>query len=1343
MELFMTLLGVWLVAPVPLLILTIVFGCNSKKLKEQIRRLEKENELLRNKASEVPPTVREQVLSADNEAAAAENTQPEQPNVTETVQPPITEAPKAETPPPCQPAPNAESRYNMPYYGSAKSNDVPPVSQSAKSTPATAERAHKVSSINVMLILGALFIIISGLIFATTAWKFLSSGVRAIVIFSFSAVFFAVSSLAERKFKLPKTGVLFYTLGSTFLPITLIAAGYFKVFGEWFSLFGGGRALLLALTFAALSAVCIKGSCDYKSKAFSWCGLISFSAAVCSLIYQFTEDSIAVSALAVSIYSFAALFLCDLLSKKQSERFDVLISQLNTFAAVNTLILSISGIITTCSKEANGIISLIACIIFAAGYLKSSFTEKNGFSGAIPFTVLITFGMFAAFSPDNFRDVTCTVTLISVIPAALSLMGLVPEKLRGALKIISNIGAVIALVFCAAAALAAEPSWLALGAYAILAAEILVLGLMHKNEANGKAMLNVFPAACGVIALFLSRLIFSYAETPNKLLYTILTFTAFTAVLQVLFIFVFRTKLRTAASDVIFALSSGIAMFFVLAKCEYSAWLVLVSCLVTVGTVLLPAFDTEKPWKNTLFSSAAMIWSGFMAFPLSQLMENAVPQLSLGVSRTIILTSFSIVLTAVSAAVTFLCKNKTTDTAVSVALRLILSSYFIYLAALGNAFISPVFFIITAICLFREIKLKNNAEFTISNLLGIILAGLAAYDANRHFGFDNKLLYTILTFTAFTAVLQVLFIFVFRTKLRTAASDVIFALSSGIAMFFVLAKCEYSAWLVLVSCLVTVGTVLLPAFDTEKPWKNTLFSSAAMIWSGFMAFPLSQLMENAVPQLSLGVSRTIILTSFSIVLTAVSAAVTFLCKNKTTDTAVSVALRLILSSYFIYLAALGNAFISPVFFIITAICLFREIKLKNNAEFTISNLLGIILAGLAAYDANRHFGFEHIILFMCGMAAVIYIICLFTHEIGGSFEKISNIVSRYGMLVLTSLALFYLSVDGSPFSVAYTLMTLLFFLLTATSFYNSRFTIPLIIPFILFYTAAVNSLEEFFISAGFFVTYEDHLVNPILTYRNYSPTAIAAAVMIIFSIALSYILHRDYVLGKENRKMPDCFAITRFVGVIIYFNEALGDKDEWFSIWLTAACLLSLCRSEQKPVFRKWIYTVVLTAPVIAWIFQPFFELPDVIELELKILPVLIYCAVIRMLWKEKLTVIDNITFGIYAFSYLLLFADALSSGLIADGLIIVITSFILLVFSFIVKKKKWFILSVAVLLTATLFMSRNFWASLAWWVYLLAAGLILIAIGAANELKKQSAAKENKSEFEKKVTRFMSEWTW
>jgi hypothetical protein len=35
--------------------------------------------------------------------------------------------------------------------------------------------------------------------------------------------------------------------------------------------------------------------------------------------------------------------------------------------------------------------------------------------------------------------------------------------------------------------------------------------------------------------------------------------------------------------------------------------------------------------------------------------------------------------------------------------------------------------------------------------------------------------------------------------------------------------------------------------------------------------------------------------------------------------------------------------------------------------------------------------------------------------------------------------------------------------------------------------------------------------------------------------------------------------------------------------------------------------------------------------------------------------------------------------------------------------------------------MTRNFWSSIAWWVYILAVGLILIGLAAANEISKQS----------------------
>ena len=286
--------------------------------------------------------------------------------------------------------------YNMPYV-----QNTVPCQQTvyAQQTPQqqfvpkeVKQRDKKISTINIMLILGALFIIISGLIFATTTWDFLSSGVRAVVILSFAVVFFGISVFSEKKLKLPKTGILFYTLGSVFLPITLIASGYFKVFGEYLSLEGDGRSLLLAITAALLSAVCIFGSCNYKNKAFAWSGLVSFSTAVSFLSWQLTKD-VAVFSLAVSIYSLVAVLLCEFAAKKESERFSAIISQLKAFAIMNTSILSICGIVTVFGGD-NKVLAVISCIIFAGGYLRISLDEKTAVGGAVPFTLFAAVAVF-------------------------------------------------------------------------------------------------------------------------------------------------------------------------------------------------------------------------------------------------------------------------------------------------------------------------------------------------------------------------------------------------------------------------------------------------------------------------------------------------------------------------------------------------------------------------------------------------------------------------------------------------------------------------------------------------------------------------------------------------------------------------------------------------------------------------------------------------------------------------------------------------------------------------------------------------------------------------------------
>jgi hypothetical protein len=80
-----------------------------------------------------------------------------------------------------------------------------------------------------------------------------------------------------------------------------------------------------------------------------------------------------------------------------------------------------------------------------------------------------------------------------------------------------------------------------------------------------------------------------------------------------------------------------------------------------------------------------------------------------------------------------------------------------------------------------------------------------------------------------------------------------------------------------------------------------------------------------------------------------------------------------------------------------------------------------------------------------------------------------------------------------------------------------------------------------------------------------------------------------------------------------------------------------------------------------------------------------------------------------------------------------------MLFISFIIKKKRWFVLAVSSMVISGILLSFGQKDSIAWLVYLALAGVILIAMGLANEMKKQQI----KTSEETKLSRFMSDWTW
>ncbi|MCT1902151.1 hypothetical protein [Oceanobacillus sojae] len=106
--------------------------------------------------------------------------------------------------------------------------------------PKTAEQIRE-RNITWLLILGVSFLLISGLVVATSTWDQMGALLKVITLIGVSVFFLALSGLSSRFLKIEKTAFAFLTLGSLLLPIAIIGIGYFGLFGDYLTLTGEGR----------------------------------------------------------------------------------------------------------------------------------------------------------------------------------------------------------------------------------------------------------------------------------------------------------------------------------------------------------------------------------------------------------------------------------------------------------------------------------------------------------------------------------------------------------------------------------------------------------------------------------------------------------------------------------------------------------------------------------------------------------------------------------------------------------------------------------------------------------------------------------------------------------------------------------------------------------------------------------------------------------------------------------------------------------------------------------------------------------------------------------------------
>ncbi|MBQ8787082.1 MAG: hypothetical protein IJZ61_05565 [Oscillospiraceae bacterium] len=1044
----------WLISPIVLLILFLVQLSTNSELKRSNKALsEQVNALL------------SQLANSSDKSQAAET-------------PVQTEPEKTQPDTPYQlPPQTTQTIYNIPTaepQTTIPAQSVPAVEKTfVKQEAATPKK--KISTINIILILGALFLSLSGFIFAAATWGVLNSFFKAVVLVSFSALFFGIHSFTERKLRLEQTGRIFYILGSVFLPAAIVAAGLLEVFGHYLSFYGDGNLLVFAMVALSVCIPFFKGAYDYKNKFFAAVSHYSFSAAVAfTLLHVIPRADIAV--LAIAVYSLLIVIAEPFIKGFYDETFgenNVFSSQYSYFALISTTII---GIFSNCVfiNDTFSIVTLIAFALYSACFLTKSFTEKSGVFSPIAFAVFITISLFSGFDPDDISGYTCVVAATALIYATFSAMGILPEIVRKAMKILAIFAAGVAGLFAVVENINylvdnSVPSWEMILASGVVFAEMLILAIRYKSS----------------------------------------EFKAFTFVSFIWFV-----------------------------------------------TDLMLVFELDL---TGILISFAVISAYFLATRFTALKE----KLYCGANDIVF---------AVYAVINSICCCIDSDT-----------GSFAALAVLA----------VSIICVAISGKEK------ISTVLCPILTFQLALPLFRIFmDYDVILPYAVENGDSVTSVIIILFCVIASVMLFIPKAEG-YAKSYGISVLCLLP-------VFLFSCI----------FWESADFVSTLAMCAyTAVFLARYSFPKEKFSH-------------IHLLNSAILLTSLIAGFKFLDDLDYLVCFPAVAVMLIFAVY-----ALGEAF---------------DVFPKVN---------------------------PHICTFLW-FAAPLFSSWLF---IAGA-DTCNNAMMIFGAVLAVC----------SAFTSAI-----------------KKNTLNLIFPIIILTFAIAE-------------TYETE--------------------MLIIPFAVLVIAGRVLFNDKLFKGLySDIFSIGAYLPVVVYLFETSDDFKCWIAVLMLALLTLNLIRKEQTSVAKRRFITAAGTFIFPLFWAQPFFEVPELIIVQFNLLPVFFFCLLVKLIWKDAEEKADNFSFVAAIISLVILFIESFTSSDSFDAVFIGIVLFIMLAVSFIIKKKRWFVLAVASMVASGILLSFGQRDSIAWLVYLALAGAALIALGLANELKKQ----QQKAGEETKLSRFMSDWTW
>lgn len=265
----------------------------------------------------------------------------------------------------------------------------------------------------------------------------------------------------------------------------------------------------------------------------------------------------------------------------------------------------------------------------------------------------------------------------------------------------------------------------------------------------------------------------------------------------------------------------------------------------------------------------------------------------------------------------------------------------------------------------------------------------------------------------------------------------------------------------------------------------------------------------------------------------------------------------------------------------------------------------------------------------------------------------------------------------------------------------------------------------------------DMLAWYFLTYSYFSDNSQMPWIYVLIGAVIASVIGRVIFRKKLwGDKSFDFFSMTTAVELIVLLSDG-GQYAVWLGIGMLGLILLNLVRKENTASVNKLFLTLAALVIMPFWWTQPVLTLPEIIVTEWNIIPAAAFAVLIRLIYKGS-DGADLVSFADAVICVIVLFVSAMKSGYAADAVILGAAIVLILFISFALRQKRWFALAAVSAVVEALFLTARLWNSRTWWIYLLAAGVILTAAGVSGEaLKRKSGGEKSK------LAKMMSEWRW